>query len=373
MPITPEQLISQFARLRGLKTPKTFLELAGYPHYENVCSNLLSFYLDPGAEHGMGDLLLRALMECAGIEWKAPIHETKPPKRESTTEKGGRLDLLVQTEEFIIGVENKIWASLHNDLHDYAAFVTKHASEAGLMPERCYRIVLSVRDLSAEEHRKAKDAKFIVVRFSQLIGAIRPLFGQYMPRANLKHVGYFSDLMQTLENLSGTPNSDLQKFFASHGRDVEELNKAYWDYRSQLIPEVQKYAAETELNQFNKDEVIDSIYQKTTLITHVRCRGIHKDQAISIDLTTSSENWQFVLFSRGFSSYKFTDASNLAWNELSPKLLEMLGTGFQRLPNGNLQAQLPADLNPSELAKQLADVVIKVRAALGYSLVTPII
>ena len=26
----------------------TFQEISGYPHYENVCSNILAFYLDPG-------------------------------------------------------------------------------------------------------------------------------------------------------------------------------------------------------------------------------------------------------------------------------------------------------------------------------------
>ena len=30
----------------------TFMQIAGYPHYENVCSNILAFYLDPAEEHG---------------------------------------------------------------------------------------------------------------------------------------------------------------------------------------------------------------------------------------------------------------------------------------------------------------------------------
>jgi hypothetical protein len=96
--MTPDKLIAQFGRLRALKAPRTFLELAGYPHYENVCSNLLSFYLDPEGEHGLSDLLLRALMNCVGISWEGTIHQAEL-RREVYTKQGGKLDLLVETDD----------------------------------------------------------------------------------------------------------------------------------------------------------------------------------------------------------------------------------------------------------------------------------
>ena len=33
--------------------PQTFMEIGGYPHYENVCSNFLAFFLDPAGPHGL--------------------------------------------------------------------------------------------------------------------------------------------------------------------------------------------------------------------------------------------------------------------------------------------------------------------------------
>lgn len=211
--MTPEQLLANFARLRALRVPRTFLELSGYPHYEKVCSNLLAFYLEPGAEHGLRDLLLRALMNCVGLRWETMIHRAKVIT-EVETDTGGRLDLLVTTDEFVIGIENKIWAALHNDLADYGTLVHARATEAGVPLKNTRLLVSSVRDLSADESRKARDAGFQAVRFSKLVSEVRQLLGHYTIRADLKQLGYLSDFMQTLENLSGIPNTELTRFFA---------------------------------------------------------------------------------------------------------------------------------------------------------------
>lgn len=34
------------------KTTKTFMEVSGYPHFENVASNILSFFFTSDEEHG---------------------------------------------------------------------------------------------------------------------------------------------------------------------------------------------------------------------------------------------------------------------------------------------------------------------------------
>ena len=41
-------LLDEFRKLPpGITRSPTFMEVAGYPHYENVCSNILAFFLDP--------------------------------------------------------------------------------------------------------------------------------------------------------------------------------------------------------------------------------------------------------------------------------------------------------------------------------------
>lgn len=51
----------------GVSNPSIF-EIAGYPHYENVCSNILVFFLQPDAAHGLKDLCLKSLLQLVGCE-----------------------------------------------------------------------------------------------------------------------------------------------------------------------------------------------------------------------------------------------------------------------------------------------------------------
>ena len=101
---------------------KTFMEVSGYPHYENVCSNILSFYLKPKEEHKLDDLVVKALIKT--IQLKTNIRDINSSNfdvfREYTTQKGNRIDIVLKNDEIVIGIENKIKASVYNDLEDYA-------------------------------------------------------------------------------------------------------------------------------------------------------------------------------------------------------------------------------------------------------------
>jgi len=49
-------LIQEFESLPHISKSENIFNITGYPHYENVCSNILSFYLNPNNEHGLGNL-----------------------------------------------------------------------------------------------------------------------------------------------------------------------------------------------------------------------------------------------------------------------------------------------------------------------------
>lgn len=55
-----DDLLYEFEALPQISM--SIFDSAGYPHYENVCSNILAFYLDPNNEHGLGKLLYLCLM-----------------------------------------------------------------------------------------------------------------------------------------------------------------------------------------------------------------------------------------------------------------------------------------------------------------------
>ena len=67
------ELLQEFNSLPKLNKSKSnksqsIFNIAGYPHYENVASNILAFYFNPDNEHGLGNLLLHSLLSLINPE-----------------------------------------------------------------------------------------------------------------------------------------------------------------------------------------------------------------------------------------------------------------------------------------------------------------
>ena len=55
-------LLAAFKKLPPtLQRDPTTLEISGYPHLEDVYSNILAFFLDPRREHGFGQNFLEGI------------------------------------------------------------------------------------------------------------------------------------------------------------------------------------------------------------------------------------------------------------------------------------------------------------------------
>ena len=84
---------------------KTFMEVAGYPHFENVCSNILAFYLNPNEEHKLNDLVVSALLKVVSQKNGAMYENIDVSyfnvHREFATINGNRIDIVMQAEIFI--------------------------------------------------------------------------------------------------------------------------------------------------------------------------------------------------------------------------------------------------------------------------------
>ena len=110
---------------KTLKIPdkeKNVFSLGGRGHYENPISDILSFFIDPNEEHGFNSLFLRSIFEAAKSEM--PLLETvKAPIREVRTDLGNRIDLLVEGDEWVLTIENKIRHDAVNPFDDYTNFI----------------------------------------------------------------------------------------------------------------------------------------------------------------------------------------------------------------------------------------------------------
>ena len=107
--------------------PSWILQYPG-SRFEEVCSRILQFYLNPFAGHGLHDLWLLALWRASGQGETLPFYN----KVECVTEEYAgdkRIDIIVKSEEFIIAIENKTTADLYNPLDIYANHIRKNYPE----------------------------------------------------------------------------------------------------------------------------------------------------------------------------------------------------------------------------------------------------
>lgn len=60
-----KKLLDEALRIKtNFNRTKNYFQVSGYPHYENVVSNILAFYLDAQEEHRLSNLWLESLMNC---------------------------------------------------------------------------------------------------------------------------------------------------------------------------------------------------------------------------------------------------------------------------------------------------------------------
>lgn len=203
------------------------MEIAGYPHYENVCSNILAFFMDPEESHGLGTLVLDALAIAGNIAAADErVGGNVSVEREVVTHAGNRIDILITSDDHDILIENKIYAAVNNPFDDYATHLDKIAGA-----RRKDKILLTLNPTS-----EGRDRGFRNLTHEELVGHIRSLLGHYVSGADARHLTMFLDFLNTLENLrKGTRmNQEFVKFLAERSDDIESLSTDLQQFRNEL-------------------------------------------------------------------------------------------------------------------------------------------
>ena len=225
-----DNLLDEFRKLppRPERLP-TFMEITGYPHYENVCSNILAFLFDPKKPHGLGTLFLDALARIGDIQDQETIASNVSVEREEHTDAGNRIDLLIQSDSHAILIENKIWASINNPFCDYAAHLDS-------LPQATKPKFL----LTLEPSSKGADYGFRNITHEQLVKEIRGLLGDYVARADTRYLTLMLDFLNTLDNLQrGTVvDQEFVGLLASRSDESQRFLKEIEHFKCELREKV---------------------------------------------------------------------------------------------------------------------------------------
>ncbi|RUA34266.1 MAG: hypothetical protein DSY77_05960 [Bacteroidetes bacterium] len=218
------------------RQPKTFLEIARQPHYENVISNIYAFYFDPHEEHGLGHLFINSFIECI----KEQMQQAKNflddfqdfiIDTEYSTEKGGRIDLFLYNDEQAIVVENKIYHNLENDLNDYWKTANKNSRKDS--------DIVGVL-LTLTKHTANLNSQFVNVLHLDFLQKVMANIGNHLMQASDKYVTFLKDLYQNIENMSmQNLSTDDLNFYLNHQQkivDTVEFEKQVKDHiKTQVV------------------------------------------------------------------------------------------------------------------------------------------
>lgn len=281
-------LLLAYERLPRERRRATFMEVSGHPHYENVCSNVLAFYLDPAQEHGMGTLMLEAFAAMIGRKELALPQQIRVV-REHATKDGGRLDLWVDGETFVLGIENKIHHWEANDLDSYACSLA-HGADG----REVWKVLLCLR---LERGEVMAGGGFVRRTYPELWKQVRDRLGHRLAAADPKWVMHLNDFMLTTSHLAGETAHEkaVTDFFIAHHEVIERLVRDRQAILHRLCGEIRRLC-----QVFNGRPRFSPYLDKcfvanpggVTLATWYDIQGAK----IGLDLTVSMEGWTLTLF-----------------------------------------------------------------------------
>jgi hypothetical protein len=292
-------LLLQFQKIPKPAKQRTFLEISGYPHYENVCSNILQFYLNPSNEHGFKDLFLQSLLQLVHKDFQGSV-EAASVEREVRTKNDKRLDLLIETEGFVVGIENKIFHFLHNDLKEYQDIIQTRSYKQ----KKAIGIVLSLRPIKDKESiKKMAEAEFINISYEAFISSIRSNIGTYINNTNTHYLTQITDFIKTLQNLisRNMEQKELWKFFKNNVDPIQKLTnefKQYESYIHQRVYQLQDIVSQEEsIKEFKRRWIFDGL----CLVHDYDIEGYQ----IAIDTYSLLKEWRVEIFGRNGNSAHF--------------------------------------------------------------------
>jgi hypothetical protein len=229
--------------------PKTFLEIAKQPHFENVLSNIYAFFLNVQEEHGYEDLFVKSLLACIADKSSDltkdfssftdfEIETEYPTKGIGKNGKRGRIDLLLYNNEQAIIIENKVYHTLNNDLDDYWNSVKLETPST----DSKIGIILSLKPISKDNWQNF-DHKGEYINFTHLefINKVNGFKSEYEEHANPHFHFVLADLIQNIQKISlpSMKKEDIQ-FFLENKEKINQLEAIKNEFRNHVISEVEK-------------------------------------------------------------------------------------------------------------------------------------
>jgi hypothetical protein len=305
-----EALLSAFSQQvpKGPERLPTLLEITRYPHYEDVCSNILEFYLDPKNPHGLGALFLKAIACIGKIEDQQGISANVKVTREKYTKTGKRIDILVESDTHAVLIENKIGARIDNPFCEYS----KHLDS--LQQPYKHKLLLT---LKPDKRDVAQYCGFDNITHEQLVKKIRDLLGAHVANADTRYLTFMLDFLNTLDYLREgmVMNPEFVEFLSSRQREAEDFLEQIRAFKGELrATRITPLGRLIDVGDFRN--VRQSKYREDYKVFDILVHEIEysSDYKVAIDTQVNPRGWKIQIFPRESDSVKLAKLETLLQN-----------------------------------------------------------
>lgn len=259
-----ENLIHEFVEQHITDPQPTYLELCNYPksRREEVTSRILQFLFNPNGIHGLGTLWLNSLFNTLQKEIATTNHKNTNVITKEITD-GKRIDLTIISDNYIIGIENKLNADVYNPLDIYAKCLNERYQDK----EKILVLLSLKKQNSPDVIRKIQESKFINITYGQLFQHVKQNLGKYILESNSTYLTYMLDFIKTIEHMSNKNTQIENEFFFKNEQNINQLIRKYEEFKTNILNEQKEQIAILQQRISERTQTKWNIYKGWDLIT----------------------------------------------------------------------------------------------------------
>ena len=248
------ELIKEVTKIELPDLEKTIFSIGGRGHYENPTSDILAFYLDPEAEHQLGSLVLDSLFSALiktlettpegkfdnqptqlsslkEIIEKKSINLALTPSREVSTENIKKIDLLLEGDDWVMVIENKIYAAQNNPFKEYEQFVNDNYETNEYNEYKKFFVILSPEGYAINENWIGLSYEDFITKIEEKLGS------EFILKPFNKWTVFLRDFILNLKQHTEREKmqTEILEFIGKNIEEVLKFEKILKDYGAILI------------------------------------------------------------------------------------------------------------------------------------------
>lgn len=248
-----KELIDAIKALPKPEVPEpTIFSIGGRGYFENPTTDILAFFCNSEEVHGLNQLVNEALFDVVckiasdnKIHNITDFHSTSEPQREVPTNNGARIDLLIEGNEWVMVIENKIFHNQNNPFKDYEDYITSDKDDK--FKDKIPIFILLSPDGTAPQG-------WLPISYAEFLSSLKSkLADAFINQPLNKWIVLLREFILHMESIVSEPNIALEtkNFILSHLAEIKEVenvkNKTIKAYQNELTIKLQKIMPDEDI------------------------------------------------------------------------------------------------------------------------------